>query len=181
MTKPANTPAIEEATGIAWSEWLVLLEKHHAKDLPHREIADMAYDELKGKLDNPGWWAQSVAVAYEQHIGRRQPGQRSDGSFESVVSKTVSGSMDKVMGIWASFVADMNTFDGVSFDGEISSTSSPSRRHWAVNLANDSRVNADVYSKGADKSALTITHAKLPDQAAAQRWRAYWQQILEKL
>ncbi len=178
MTKPSNLAAIEETTKISWEDWVTYLDEHNARELVHRAIADLAYDKLKDSLDNAGWWSQSVAVAYEQHIGRRQPGQRSDGTFEATVSKTIDGSMDNGLEIWLKLIDTKQKFDGTTLAGAASITKPKGRRHWAVNLADGSRLNADAYPKGENKSSLTITHTKLTDQAAAERWRAYWKGFL---
>ena len=55
-------------------------------------LAAAAHTLFRGKVDNAGWWAQTAAVAYEQQIGRRVPGQLGDGTFQVSVSKTVPGS-----------------------------------------------------------------------------------------
>ncbi len=178
MTKPSNLSAIEEITKTSWDGWTVYLDEHGGRELSHRAIADLAYDKLKASLDNAGWWAQSVAVAYEQHIGRRQPGQHSDGTFEATASKTIDSSMDDAMQIWLGWIEANAEIDGIAITGTPSLTQPKRGRHWAVNLADGSRLNSDVYPKSAIKCSLTITHAKLANQTAADRWRTYWKDIL---
>lgn len=178
MTKPSNIAAIEEKTQINWDDWVAYLDKLGGRDLSHRAIADLAYDKLKDSLDNAGWWSQSVAVAYEQHIDRRQPGQRSDGTFEAAVSKSLPVSMDEVMQIWLKFIDDKSEFNGVAIAGEASSTQPKRGRHWAVSLADGSRLNADAYPKSDTKTSFTITHAKLASSAAADKWREYWKAVI---
>ena len=53
--------------------------------------------ELDGRVDNPAWWAQSVTVAYEQDSGRRFPGQRPKGTFQTSVSKSTQLGMAELM------------------------------------------------------------------------------------
>lgn len=178
MTKASNLTAIEETTRHDWDDWVGYLDGHGARDLAHRAIADLAYARLKDSLDNPGWWAQSVAVAYEQHIGRRQPGQRGDGTFEAAVSRTVSGMMDEAMQLWLDYIAGRADVDGVAITGEPVSTQPARGRHWAVDLADGSRLNADVYPKSDDKCSLTITHAKLTNPEDAEHWRTHWKAVL---
>lgn len=83
MVKPVNTQAIEAATDTSWQEWCGFLEDAGAEALDHNAIVKKAgaFKPISG------WWAQSVAVAYEQHIGRHQPGQTSDGLFAASVSR----------------------------------------------------------------------------------------------
>ena len=65
-----------------------------AEQLSHHEIASALITELDGKVDNLGWWAQATAVAYEQYVGRRVPGQRPDGTFQTSVSRSTSLGME---------------------------------------------------------------------------------------
>lgn len=180
MTKSSNIAAIEETTKTAWTEWVTFLDSIGAKDLPHKEIAERVYAKLEGMGEQGGWWAQAVTVAYEQHIGRRQPGQRSDGTFEVSISKILPGSMDDAMKVWLKAVAGKTEFDKVKIAKAPTTTQTDKRRHWACNLADGSRLNADVYPKTADKVTLSIVHAKLTTAAAAERWRTYWKSFIEQ-
>jgi hypothetical protein len=180
MTKPANTTAIAKATGLDWREWAAYLDQNGAKDLDHAAIAKLAHQKLDGKLDNPGWWAQSVAVAYEQHIGRREPGQRSDGTFEATVSKTFDCGMDSAMNKWLKSIKPRASFKSVQLAGVPNSTAPKRGRHWAVSLADGSRLNADAYPQTPDKTTFTITHTKLTSAQAAAQWKKYWRAYISK-
>lgn len=48
-----------------WSEWIETLDELNGRELGHAEIAKLIHDQLDGKIESPGWWAQGVAVAYE--------------------------------------------------------------------------------------------------------------------
>lgn len=181
MTKPSNIAAIEETTRILWDDWVAILDDKGARELPHRAIADLAYDRLREVLDNAGWWSQGVAVAYEQHIGRRLPGQRSDGTFEAAVSRTVNGSMDAAMQLWLDYISEKTEADGVAISGEPSATQPARGRHWAVDLADGSRLNADCYPKSDAKTIFTLTHAKLASPEQADRWRSHWKAVIASL
>lgn len=176
MTKPSNISAIEKATKMLWAEWVTYLDASGGKNLQHRAIADKAYEKLKD-----GWWSQAVAVAYEQHIGRRAPGQRSDGSYEVSVTKTMSDSMDHAMKTWLQLAKGRNEFAGSAVAKEPTATKSDKRRHWACNLADGTRVNADVYPKSADKVLFSVTHTKLASAKAAETLRTYWKEFIESL
>jgi hypothetical protein len=181
MTKTANVQAIEEATGRKWGDWILFMAKLGAERLPHSEIANRVYDELNGRLDNPGWWAQAVTVAYEQHIGRRAPGQRADGTYEFSLSRTLAGTMDEVFERWLRHVADRTDFNGVLIAKTPTTSQTATRRHWGCGLEGGARLSADVNPKDAGKSILTVTHAKLPSAEEAERWKAYWRSELEAL
>lgn len=161
MTKPSNISAIEKTTKQSWSEWLTYLEAIGAKDLTHKEIAQKVYDKL-----GDGWWAQSVTVAYEQHIGRRQPGQRNDGGYEISVSKTLTGNMDAALQEWLHLVAGKTEFSNVAISGEPKTSETEKWRHWRCTLSDGSRVNAAVYQKTPEKPILpsVIPSLKPPKQ-----------------
>ena len=93
MTKPVSIAGIVKATKITWPEWLSFFKNVGAKDLTHPEIAAKAYEKMAASQDSRRWWSQAVTVAYEQHIGRRQPGQRSDGTYEVTLNKTFNLSL----------------------------------------------------------------------------------------
>ena len=72
MTRPIDIASAERGTGKVWRERLAFLGKIGARHLPHKEIARRVREECSGSSRR----AQSIAVAYEQHIGRRVPGTR---------------------------------------------------------------------------------------------------------
>lgn len=181
MTKPANIESIEKTTKILWDDWLKFFKAIDAKDLAHREIADKVYEKLKDSLENAGWWSQTLTVAYEQHIGRRKPGQRSDGTYEAAVTKTIGNTMDDAMQLWLNFADEGQNFNGVKFDGEPSKTKTSINRHWAVNLADGTRVSADANVRSSGKAMISITHSKLKNAGDKDQWHSYWKNIIEKL
>ena len=82
------------------------MDRIAAKDLDHKAIALNVYEELDGTIDQLGWWTQAVTVAYEQYIGRRIPGQRPDGTFQTSVSRSTTFGMDELMTRWQKFAAN---------------------------------------------------------------------------
>ncbi len=181
MTKPANIEGIETATNITWKKWLSFFDSIGAKNLSHPEIAQKAYDKMFETQASRGWWSQSVAVAYEQHIGRRQPGQRSDGTYEVTLSKTFTGNMDEAMQAWVDLVGDTTEFSDIPISGEPSSTDTEKWRHWRVGLNDGTKVNVDTTANGADKATLTVTNTKLKDIKDVERWRLFWKEFLKNL
>ena len=96
-TKPISTAAIEKGTARSWQDWLAFLEEIGADRLSHKEIAE----RVAATGDASGWWSQSIAVAYEQRIGRRRPGQRSDGTYQASASRTIPGTRDEALVAWS--------------------------------------------------------------------------------
>ena len=77
--------AVVRATGRSRTAWHDLLSTAGAHDWSHSRIA--AWLVAEHGVD--GWWAQGITVGYEQHTGRRKPGQRADGTFEASASRRV--------------------------------------------------------------------------------------------
>jgi hypothetical protein len=181
MTKSSNTAAIERATGIAWSDWMEHLDELGGRTLPHRDLAKHAYTRLADLEGNMGWWAQGVAVAYEQEIGRREPGQSCDGAFQVGVSKTYRGTMDDALAAWSDLVGGLEEFGGVPVDKEPTTSATEKWRYWRVPLADGSRVSLDICDSAPGKSRMGINHTKLDSPAAAEHWRSAWKEIFARL
>lgn len=173
MTKAIETKLFKEKTGKTWEEWITYLDGVNAKDLNHMEIAEKVYE-----TGCPGWWGQSVTVAYEQHIGRREPGQRDDGSFEVSVSKTLPGTMADAMQWWVSMVGDNKTFNGVQLLSDPRGTVTPVANNWRADLSDGSKLLVSTSDKDTDKALFTITVQKIPTAEAAEKWRNFWKQFI---
>jgi hypothetical protein len=179
MTKPSNTNAIEVATNIEWGDWLKFFDGIEAKNLSHRQIADKAYEKLGKAQASRGWWSQSVAVAYEQHLGRRQPGQREDGTYEVSVSITIDGTMDEAMQTWKNLVKGRDDFMGVGLSGKPAISKTEKWRHWRIGLDDGTRLSVSAYQKTPNKSGLAVTNTNLNDSNAVEQWRSYWKSYLK--
>lgn len=105
-TKGSNIPAIERATGRSWADWVALIDAAGGRELPHPDIARVTHGVLDGVIDSSGWWAQGVAIAYEQHIGRRLPGQSPDGTFQASASRTLPDDPLAARARWITLLAD---------------------------------------------------------------------------
>ena len=79
---------LRDATGRIRADWHALLEAAGASTWAHPEIARWLVEEQG--VD--GWWALGITVGFEQAIGRRLPGQASDGTFAVAVTRTLAGS-----------------------------------------------------------------------------------------
>lgn len=176
MTKPSNLESIEKGTGKSWSEWLALLDGMNAGTLSHREIADA----LIARTGIDGWWAQNVTVAYEQHIGRRVPGQVADGSFEVASSRTIDGSKEDVMALFTETYGNTSELNGVAVESTRSS-STDKRTYWKAELADGTRTIVACEERPGGKALIVATQVKIADQEAAATWRQFWKDRLTGL
>lgn len=176
-TKSSNIPAIANATGIGWDQWCTLLRDGGADGLTHKAIAELAFTRMGPTVDNPGWWAQSVAVAYEQQIGRRLPGQAQDGTFNGSVSTTVEAQLDNALERWVACVQDRDEFNGCQLSQPARISGSERWRYWRADFSDGTKTQVDIGLKGEKSSlAINITKAESPEQVSD--WKQFWRQIL---
>ena len=180
MTKPINTDSIEQATGKSWSDWTTELDAQGAQDMTHPDLARHLSGLLEGKTDSPGWWAQSMAVAYEQHTGKRQPGQVADGTYEIAVSKTLASRRAEAFPQIVTWLESQTDFNGQTY-ANARSSETPVRSYWRCDLADGTKFTAAVEDSGNGKSKLVFTHAALPSQPAAEAWKEFWRSAFDQL
>lgn len=177
MNENPRIKPIERATERSWEDWLTFLEGVEAGKLDHHGIAAKVYDELNGHLDNPGWWAQAVAVAYEQHIGRRLPGQQSDGKFQTSASKSTGLGMKELMDAWTAFAtADAEVMDTIVSDPKV--TGSDKRMNWRTKATDGSSilVTSEPARNGTATVIVTLTDVESHELNLAAK--ATWAAIL---
>ncbi|KAA9394891.1 hypothetical protein FCK90_05005 [Kocuria coralli] len=183
-TPPSRAAAIEKATGLAWSEWARILDDAGGDDLPHNVLADAAYKAMPASVPNTGWWAQSVAVAYEQWIGRRIKGQAHDGTFQVSATRTLPGTMREVFDRWCEAAGDLGELDGLAVTDGPRTSGTGKRLHWGVTFADGSRGSVDVSpkeSKDDPKVLVAASHVNLASPDDLERWRAIWKDRLKEL
>lgn len=176
-TRAISTEAIEQGTARSWQEWSAFLDAIGAEKLSHQEIAE----HIAATGDASDWWAQSIAVAYEQKIGRRAPGQRKDGTWTANASRTIPGTMDEALVAWTALTGNRKEFDGVAVERGPETSVSEDFRYWRCGLADGSRVAMSFHEKDGGRATIGLGHERLASAEAAERWRAYWKGLLAKL
>jgi len=176
MAERLSAEAIEEGTGRAWADWVAYFDSVGAADLTHQEIVAAA-----SAAGAPPWWRQMVTVRYEQHIGRRLPGQAPDGTFTLSASKTRPGTLDDSLACWVEQFADATEIDGVGVAKGPEVSSSDSWRYWRCRLEDGSRIVVNFADKPPDKSVVSVQHEQLATPEAVDRWRLHWRGVLARL
>lgn len=170
--------AVITATGKASDAWFAILEERGARALPHADIARLLHDDY----GVPGWWSQMVTVDYERSIGRRETGQRCDGDFTTSASRTLPGTLDEVLDRWLARLDTADGLDGVPFAAEPVVSRTEKWRYWRVQLADGSKVAANISAKAQRASCtLAIEHDKLTGKPEAERWKSFWKAYLAGL
>lgn len=179
MTKPVNVASIEKATSKSWDQWVSELDESGARELSHTDLARKLYYQLSGIVENHGWWAQGITVAYEQYIGKRIPGQLANGLFELAVSKTIALSRDELFQKvvkWFEKQAELNGFDFL----KPRSSETPKRSTWRCDFADGSKFSATIESSG-EKSKLILLHSAIPAKLTADGWKHFWHKAVDQL
>ena len=194
-TRAGSIPALERASGRSWPEWLAHFEAHGvnahqtkagsagAGSAPaHAEIARIARLAMPEGLQNPDWWAQGAAIAYEQHAGLRVPGQSSTGDFRVSASRTMALDRDAAVEAWAAGPGALAEHDGHAASRPRRSRTDK-RTFFRFDLDGAGRVEvaATPNAKDPARSTLAVNHDGLPDAEAVEAWRAYWKALLAGL
>lgn len=160
---------------------MFLLDNAGVRDLAHPKIVEVVRAELDtARMNSPGWWAQGVAVAYEQHIGRRQPGQRVDGTFEVSVNKNMDGPREEVFARLLEWAKGKTEFNGQVITN-VRTSETPVRSYWRCNLDDGSKIEMAVGPRSRGNFMVTISHAKLHSSSRADEWRSFWKSKLSEL
>lgn len=181
QTRGERIPAIERATRRPWDEWVAYFDSHGARTLEHPAIAKLARPEIPADLEKPDWWAQGVAIAYEQHVGLRVPGQSSTGTFRVSASRTLPVDRDAALGLWAAAHDELPEHLGHRVEDRRSSrTAKRSFRRFSLDGAGKVEVSA-TEGKDNAKTILAVSQEGLADGERIEEWRAYWKSLLQAL
>jgi hypothetical protein len=179
MATNSRIKAVERATNRTWDEWLQFMDGIGAKNLNHHEIATEVVKELDGKIENIGWWGQSVTVAYEQYIDRRIPGQRPDGTFQTSASKATKLGMKDLMDRWVNFAAgDKDVLDLVA--GEIRVSGTENRITWRTKSHGGSSIIVISEPKKDGSASIVAQHMGLQTLELNNETKSKWLSILER-
>lgn len=179
MAANSRIKAVERATNRTWDEWLQYMDSIGAKELSHYEIASRLLEELDGKIENIGWWAQSVTVAYEQYIGRRIPGQRPDGTFQTSVSKATQLGMEALMDKWVAFAAkDEDVLALVADEVRVSGTDK--RITWRTKAHDGSSIRVTSEPKKDSTASIIVNHMELQTHELNMEAKANWSAIVQR-
>jgi hypothetical protein len=179
MGENMKIESIERATSKSWDEWLVFMDGIGAKDLNHHEIATKVLEQLMGTTESPAWWAQSVTVAYEQHIGRRLPGQQPDGTFQTSASQSTKLGMEQLMDAWTEFAAgDPEILDAV--EGDVRTSGTEKRLSWRAKLHNATSVIVTSEPKPDGAASIVVQHTGSQTQERNNEAKAKWSSVVER-
>jgi hypothetical protein len=143
-------------TGQSRETWRTALTEAGAADWSHSAVATW----LVAERGVDPWWAQNTTVDFEQHSGRRRPGQRADGSFEVSASRRLAADQKEAL---AQTVASVSA----ALDRQATSVNSGGRYFSARwKLDDPSAVRASVSPSSGGKATVALSHVGLPSEDA---------------
>lgn len=179
MSENTKIESIERATSKTWGEWLDFMDSIDARDLSHHEIATKVLEQLMTTTESPGWWAQSVTVAYEQHIGRRLPGQQPDGTFQTSVSRATKLGMKQLMDAWVEFAASDQEILGM-VAGDVRTSGTEKRLSWRAKLQDHASVIVISEPKPDGMASIVLQHTGSQTQELNNEAKAKWLSVIER-
>jgi hypothetical protein len=167
-----STASVKKATGKTWRDWLVLLDEAGAAKLPHKDIARW----LQQNHRMADWWAQMVAVGYEQARGLRAKHEKPDG-FEISVAKTIAAPVGRAFAAWREASLREQWLPHTPLTVRKATPHKSIRILWG----DDTLLSVNFWPKGSLKCQVVPQHAKLPSPEAAEKMKTYWAEKLEDL
>ncbi|MBI3884526.1 MAG: hypothetical protein HY302_02170 [Opitutae bacterium] len=164
--------AVKKATGKTWREWCALLDKAGAPRKSHKEIAEL----LSARHKVAAWWAQMVAVGYEQARGLRVKHQKPAG-FEVSVTRTIAAPVARAFEAWKDAALREKWLPRTPLAVRKATPHKSIRITWADGTS----VGVNFWPKGALKCQVVPQHSKLPDADSAERMKDFWTEKLELL
>lgn len=168
-----SSEAVARATGRSWSEWIALLDQAGARKWDHATIAVYLHDRL-GVGD---WWSQMVTVGYEQAVGKRVPHQKADG-FSASASRTLGVPVSAVYQAWTNAAIRSRWLpeDAIQI-----TRMTPNKSIRGTADDGRTRLDVNLYAKGANKSRVAVQQEKLRDTAEVTRMKEVWKARLDAL
>jgi hypothetical protein len=171
-----NADAVIAATGRSWDEWTALLLHNNATTLTHPQIAQW----LVAEHGVDGWWAQSITVHFEQHTGRRLPGQNNDGTFAVSASATLPIGLDALLEYFTT--QELRTQWLPAALAELNAHKPTSRSISGRYLDTAGGRFAFFFTAKSDtKTAVSVNHSQLTSEADATALRAFWKDRFRSL
>lgn len=162
--------AVMKKTGRLWSQWFALLDDAGAKKMDHKQIAEHLHS-----VGVPGWWAQMIAVTYEQERGLREEHQRPDG-YSVGASRTFDAALGSVYLLWSD-----SSLRSKWLSTKLILRKETRNKSMRITWPDKTSVDVYFYSKGPRKTQVAVQHNKLSGAADVDRARADWKSALDRL
>ncbi len=170
---PTSDESVVRVTGRPYAAWFSVLDAWGAAEQGHTAIAAW----LAGEHGVPGWWAQSITIAYERARGRRALHQM-PGGFEVTVVRTLAVDPDEALRAFTDEKTRERWLPGSGMRQRPTNAAGVARFDWPEPA---SRLMVAVVAKGPGRATVNVVHSRLTDAAAAEERKAFWRERLEVL
>jgi len=167
---PTSDESLVRATGRTYDAWFALLDAWGEAERGHTAIAAW----LAAEHGVPGWWTQSITVAYERARGLRAVHQM-PGRFEVGVTRTLAVDPGQVLGAFTDEQTRERWLPGSGMRQRPTTAAGVARFDWPEP---PSRVMVAVIAKAPGRATVNVVHSRLADAAAAEERKAFWREQL---
>ncbi len=176
--KPIKPRISEESvrakTGRGWDEWFEELDRAGASAWKHKEIAK----HLNEGYEVTFWWAQTVAVAYENARGLRDKHEMADG-YQIQRQKRIDVSAETAWKAWSN-VDQRHEWLPEAAEAQVRSVRE-NKRMIRFDWPDGTRILAGAQPKGEGKYEAGVQQSRLPDAASAETAKEFWAKKLAAL
>ena len=140
--------------------------------MEHASIARL----VRERYDASHWWAQMIAVEYERERGRREVNQAARG-YQVSVSRTIAVSAEELFAAWED---ERRRFVWLGAVMKVRKAN-PNRSMRLETGGAGSDLSVHFYPKDEARCQVVVQQIKLPDRAAVESQRTFWQGALGSL
>lgn len=177
ITEKLSDDVLREATGKDWPQWFAVLDAWGATARNHTEIAR----HVREDHGVDGWYAQSVAVGYEQERGLREVGQSSTGEWRTSGSKTIAASSAKVIEAFADEAVRRRWLPDADLTLRTHRPAKSVTADFKDAEGTTSRISVTLTVKAPEKTVVGVGHEKLRDAAEVAAYKVFWRERLAEL
>ncbi len=167
---------IRAQTGRGWDDWTDLILDGPGADAGHTAIATW----LREAHGIDAWWAQGVTVGFERIMGLRLPGQMPDGTFTVSRSRVLDIDPERLRTAWEDPTVRDALLPGLSTE-RLSRPGVKVPKFALRRGGEDLGILSLSIDRAKDRTKIVVTHDRLPDPDAAERWKSHWGAWLEDL
>lgn len=172
FTENISNEAVHAATGRGWDEWFTLLDAANGTTLSHKTLAE----HTRRQFGVSGWWAQSIAGAYERVRGLRQRHEMPNG-YKVSVSRVLQVPLNTLYQAWQEDAQRQAWLGDHPYTVSSATVDKSLRALWQ----DKTRISLMFYAKGEAKSQVVIEHSKLADADDAEARKSFWTERLDAL
>lgn len=163
-----NDESVTEHTGRGWDEWCDLIEEWPGHVDGHAAVAAHVHDTY----DVTHWWAQGITVGWERITGQRVVNQRSDGTFGTSKTRTVTVDHDELRAALFDDDERAELFPGLETVMRSRATTKVPKVAFPDGFALFTLTPLD------GRVRINVSHEALDSPEAVEEWKTYWSEWL---